>query len=181
MNTESADSDATTRPHATPAPDPIMEAIGRAVVEGRTGDAATARRKLQDLWTVIGANGDPLHRCSLAHYLADLYEDPAEALTWNLRALEAVDALTDQRVDRHHAGLRVAGFRPSLHLNLADDHRRLGSFTAAAEHIEAARTHAPNLPGDAYGAMIRTAIEEVSEAIARGDTAARASAPGRRG
>jgi hypothetical protein len=98
--------------------------------------------------------GDPLHRCSLAHYMADLYEDPAQALAWDIRALDAVDALTDQRVQEHHAALQVAGFYPSLHLNLADNYRRLGSFEAATEHISAAQEHAPNLPQDAYGALL---------------------------
>ncbi|MET7430091.1 MULTISPECIES: hypothetical protein [Streptomyces] len=158
--------------------DPTMEAIGRAVAEVRAGGAATARRKLLDLWSTIGPAGDPLHRCSLAHHMADLYDDPARALVWDIRALDAADALTDQRVQEHHAGLQVAGFQPSLHLNLADDYRRLGSFEAAAEHIGAAREHAPNLPQDAYGAVLRTAIEQVADAIVRRDTAKRDSAPG---
>ncbi|MFE9612773.1 hypothetical protein [Streptomyces sp. NPDC006012] len=159
-------------------PDSTMDAIGRAVAEGRAGDIATARQKLLDLWSTIGVTGDPLHRCTLAHHLADLYEDSAQALAWDVRALDAADALTDQRVQEHHAGLRIAGFYPSLHLNLADNYRRLGSFDAAAEHINAAQEHAPNLPQDAYGALLRTAIEQVAEAITQRDTAKRASAPG---
>ncbi|MER6501895.1 hypothetical protein ABT218_21510 [Streptomyces sp. NPDC001455] len=163
----------------TPAsPDSTMEAIGQAVIEGRAGDIATARQKLLDIWSTIGATGDPLHRCSLAHYMADLYEDPAQALAWDIRALDAADSLTDQRVQEHHTALQVAGFYPSLHLNLADNYRRLGSFEAATEHINAAHEHAPNLPQDAYGALLRTAIEQVGEAITQRNTAKRASAPG---
>ncbi|MFI6923911.1 hypothetical protein ACIBIZ_28515 [Nonomuraea spiralis] len=161
---------------ASISPDPTMAAIGQAVAEGQTGDTASARRKLLDLWYVIGVTGDPLHRCTLAHYLADLYDDPAMALTWDIRALDAADAVTEQRVQEHHAGLHVAGFYPSLHLNLADNYRRLASFDAATEHIDAAKEHAPNLPQDAYGAMLRAAIEQVAEAITRRDTAKRASA-----
>jgi hypothetical protein len=159
--------------------DPTMEAIGQAVTEGRTGDTTSARRKLLDLWSGIGATGDPLHRCTLAHYLADLHDDPAQALAWDIRALDAADALTDRRVHEHHAGLRVAGFRPSLHLNLADDYRRLGSFDAATAHISAARAHLPDVPRDPYGAVLRLAIEQVAEAVSRRDTAERRSAPGR--
>lgn len=172
----------TTSTDTTPAgADPTMEAIGHAVALGQAGDTAAARLELLDLWSTIGVTGDPLHRCTLAHHLADLYEDPARALAWDVRALDAADALTDQRARQHHAGLAVAGFYPSLHLNLADDYRRLGSFDAAAEHIDAAREHIPHLPQDAYGAFLRTAVEEVAEAIARRDTAPRASAPGKRG
>lgn len=159
-------------------PDPTMAAIGHAVAEGRSGDTASARRELLGLWTEIGVTGDPLHRCSLAHYLADLYEDPAQALAWDIRALDAADAVTEQRVQEHHAGLHIAGFYPSLHLNLADDYRRLGSFEAAAEHIDAARTHAPSLPRAPYGDLVRGAIQEVAESIARRDRSRRASAPG---
>ncbi len=163
---------------APASPDSTMEAIGQAVTEGRAGDSASARRKLLRLWSVIGVTGDPLHRCSLAHYLADLYEDPAQALAWDVRALDAADAVTEQRVQEHHASLHIAGFYPSLHLNLADNYRRLGSFEAATEHINAAQAHAPNLPQDPYSDLLRDAIQEVAEAIAGKDRTQRASAPG---
>ncbi|MEU3045973.1 MULTISPECIES: hypothetical protein [unclassified Streptomyces] len=162
---------------ATASPDPTMEAIGHAVAEGHAGDSASARRKLLGLWSEIGVTGDPLHRCSLAHYLADLHEDPAQALAWDIRALDAADAVTEQRVQEHHADLHIAGFYPSLHLNLADDYRRLGSFEAAAKHINAARTHAPSLPRNPYGDLLRGAIQEVAEAITGRDRSRRASAP----
>lgn len=160
------------------APDATMEAIARAVAQARSGDPAPARRTLLDLWTRLGATGDPLHRCSLAHHLADLHADPAEALAWDVRALDAADAVTGQRARQHDPGLRIAGFYPSLHLNLADDYRRLGSFEAAARHIEAARTHAPSLSDDPYGRLVRRAVEEVAEAIAHRDRTPRTSAPG---
>ncbi|WP_058854100.1 hypothetical protein [Nocardia jinanensis] len=155
-----------------------MNAITEAVTLGRSGEIAAARDRLLEIWRDIGALGDPLHRCTLAHYLADLYEDPARALTWDIRALDAADSLTDDRVQRHHGSLQVAGFYPSLHLNLADNYRRLGSWDAADEHLAAARERLQALPDDAYGAMIRTALAEVGEAVARRSTERRASAPG---
>ncbi|MFI1359597.1 hypothetical protein ACH4TV_39380 [Streptomyces sp. NPDC020898] len=156
-------------PAGPTSPDPTMEAIGHAVIQGRAGDVASARQELLTLWSTIGVVGDPLHRCSLAHYLADLYEDPAQALAWDIRALDAADALTEQRVQEHDAAVHIAGFYPSLHLNLADNYRRLGSFEAATEHIDAARTHAPSLPESPYGDLLRGAIQEVAEAIAGRD------------
>ncbi len=159
-------------------PDTTMEAIGQAVAEGRAGDIVSARQKLLALWSTIGVTGDPLHRCTLAHYLADLYQEPAQALAWDIRALDAADAVTEQRVQQHNACLHIAGFYPSLHLNLADNYRRLGSFDAATGHITAAKEHAPSLPRDGYGAFLRTALDEVAEAISRRDIAKRASAPG---
>ncbi|MGW2467092.1 hypothetical protein [Streptomyces bauhiniae] len=154
-------------------PDPTMEAIGKAVEAGRAGDTTAAREELLRLWSTTG---DPLHRCTLAHYLADLHDDPAQALTWDVRALDAADALTEQRVQQHHTDLHLAGFYPSLHLNLADNYRRLGSFEAATEHIDAARSHAPNLPDTPYGDLIRGAIQGVAEAIAGRDRTRRPSA-----
>ncbi|MFC3964014.1 hypothetical protein [Nocardia jiangsuensis] len=150
--------------------DPTMTAVLTAVGTARDGDAATARAALLDLWAGIGPAGDPLHRCTLAHYLADLYDDPAQSLAWNVRAIDAADTVTDDRVREQHDSLRIAGFYPSLHLNLADDYRRLGSFPAAAEHLARARQHAPALGPDPYGDLIRGAIDGVGAAIERRDT-----------
>ncbi|RRR98178.1 hypothetical protein [Glycomyces terrestris] len=143
-----------------------MDAVAAALAAG-----PEARRRLLAIWNAAGPDGDPLVRCTLAHHLADLHPDPADALTWNRRALDAADALTDDHLDAHHPGLRAAGLYPSLHLNLAEDHRRLGAFTAAARHIEAARAHAPALADDPYGRLVRDAIERTAAAIDRGDSA----------
>ncbi|MGI5216356.1 hypothetical protein [Nocardia sp. CA-290969] len=157
-----------------------MNAITEAVTLGRSGDIATARAHLLEIWAGIGVVGDPLHRCTLAHYLADLYDDPAQALAWDIRALDAADSLGDDRAQQYHASLQVAGFYPSLHLNLADNYRRLGSWDAAGEHLTAARRHLNALPDDAYGAMIRTALDEVAESVTQRSTEPRPSAPGPR-
>ncbi|NKY55547.1 hypothetical protein [Nocardia flavorosea] len=155
-----------------------MNAITEAVTLGRAGDTETARTRLLEIWTGIGTAGDPLHRCTLAHYLADLYDDPAQALAWDIRALDAADTLSDDRAQQYHASLQVAGFYPSLHLNLADNYRRLGSWDAATEQITAARQHTNALPDDAYGDIIRTALDEVAVAITQRSTERRPSAPG---
>lgn len=96
---------------------------------------------------------------------------------WDIRALDAADAVSEQRVQEHQASLHIAGFYPSLHLNLDDNFRRLGSFEAAAEHINAAKAQASDLPQDPYGDLIRGAIQEVAEAIIEKDRTRRASAP----
>lgn len=164
---------------STPAaPDPTMEMIGRAVEHGRAGDVDTARRQLTCLWNEVGPSGDPFHRCTLAHYLADLCDHPAEALIWDIRALDAADSLSDERAQAHHKSLQVASFYPSLHLNIADNLRRLSAFDAAQEHICAAEERSEALSDDGYGRMIRTAVEEVGAAIDQRETARRDSAPG---
>lgn len=158
--------------------DHAMEAIAQAVTSGRGGDVESARRDLLAIWERTGVLGDALHRCTLAHYLADLYDDPARALMWDVRALDAADALTDERAQAHHASLEVAGFYPSLHLNIADNLRRLGAFDAASEHIGAAHRYASDLPDDAYGNGIRSALRGVADDISRQSTERRPSAPG---
>ncbi|MGW4324544.1 hypothetical protein ACWEKR_01490 [Nocardia sp. NPDC004573] len=160
-----------------PTHDPTMDAITSAVALGHDGRPNDARDALLAVWASLGPQGDPLHRCTLAHYLADLYDDAAEALTWNIRALDAADSLSDTRAQDYDRSLRVAAFYPSLHLNLADDYRRLGSFDAAQREIDAARTRLHTLADDGYGAMIRTAIEEVESAVRERRTEPRASAP----
>ena len=154
-----------------------MDAITAAVTLGHQGETARARQDLLAVWEDLGALGDPLHRCTLAHYLADLYPDPAEALIWDVRALDAAGALTDHRAGEHHAGLEVAGFYPSLHLNIADNLRRLGSFDAAAGHIDKAEERVAALPPGPYGDMIRAAIHGVRAAIDARDTTPRSSSP----
>ncbi|MBB4795085.1 hypothetical protein [Streptomyces nodosus] len=52
------------------------------------------------------------------------------------------------------------------------------TVVAATEHINAAKKHAPNLPQDAYGAFLRTALDVVAEAIFLWDITKRPSAPG---
>ncbi|WP_033288913.1 hypothetical protein [Amycolatopsis jejuensis] len=143
----------------------MMDEINAAVTLGRGGDQETARIRLQELWDELGPAGNPFHRCVLAHYQADLFDDPAEALVWDVRALDAAASVTDEQ-----AGMPVAGFFPSLHLNLADNFRRLGSFVPAAEHIHAARRCQDTLADDAYGTLVRRAIAEVGEAIEQRST-----------
>lgn len=157
-------------------PDPTMDAIAAATTLGRAGDPDSARTRLLALWDEITPTGDALHRCTLAHYLADLYTDPAQALIWDVRALDAAAALTDERAQQHHESLRVAGFYPSLHLNIADNLRRLRSFDAAAEHVTAGQGYADALPDDEYGVVLRRALAEVGEAVAQRSTAPRATA-----
>jgi hypothetical protein len=161
----------------TQSADETMEAITRAVTLGRAASPEIARTTLLEIWKTIGPQGDPLHRCTLAHYLADLQEDAAQALSWDIRALDAADSLTSERVQQHHAGVDVRGFYPSLHLNLADNYRQLGSFEAAQREIASARACLDALADDGYGQTIRRAVDEVAAAIDARESARRESAP----
>lgn len=150
--------------------DETMASIVAAIEQGRAGDTAGARDELGALWARIGPDGDPLHRCTLAHYLADLQADTRDELAWDERALDAATALTDVRAQRYHASWQVRGFLPSLHLNLADDHRRLRAPDRAREHLAAARAHLADLPDDGYGSVVRGGIDHVGAALDAGST-----------
>jgi hypothetical protein len=49
------------------------------------GDREEARSRFTALWDEIGDEGDPLHHCTLAHFMADAQDDPEEELVWDLR------------------------------------------------------------------------------------------------
>lgn len=147
-------------------PDPVMAEIAQVVELGQAGSAAQARERFTQLWELLGPRGDPLHRCALAHYAADVQEDLAEELRWDLRALAAADELTDERAQQHHHSLAVAGFSPSLHLNLADVHRRLGDPVRARDHLARAERAVDALGDDGYGRMIRQGIARCAARLA---------------
>jgi len=139
-------------------PDPVMAAIGAAQQLALDGEREHARRELAALWRRIGAEGDPLHRVALAHYMADAQDDPEQELAWDMRALAAADALTDDRAKGYHSTLAVRGFYPSLHLNLGADYEKLGRLEEAREQLTRAERAAVELPDDGYSAFVRSGI-----------------------
>ncbi|MFJ9691027.1 hypothetical protein [Kitasatospora sp. NPDC101183] len=126
-----------------------------AVRAAQGGRPAEERAGFEALWEALG-EGDVLHRCVLAHYLADLQDDPREELEWDRRALAAAE-----RARTYESALQVRAFYPSLHLNLASDHLKLGEPDLAREQLERAVRSLDALPGDAYGAGIRSAVDEL--------------------
>ncbi|WP_068060880.1 hypothetical protein [Nocardia xishanensis] len=135
-----------------------------AAVRLGSGNPEAARRALGALWAELGPSGDPLQRCVIAHHLAVLQEKDEDALSWDQRALAAVFG-PGIPLDE---GLRC--FLPSLYLNLADSHRRLGDFDGARMQLAIARGHLRILADDAYGEMIRDGLDRVDAAVAAGST-----------
>jgi hypothetical protein len=136
----------------------MMTRIGQVAMLLHGGDREEARGRFLDLWTEIGEDGDALHRCTLAHYMADTQDDPSDELAWDLRALSAADALTDARIAEHQQSLAVRAFYPSLHLSLAVDYAKLGRSEAARSHLRRARDTVGVLGDDAYGDGVRAGI-----------------------
>lgn len=129
--------------------------IGQVVMLLHGGDREEARNRFAGLWAEIGEQGDPLHRCTLAHFMADTQDDPEDELSWDLRALRAADALTRQGPGPAE---QVRGFYPSLHLNLAAGYWKVGEARLARSHLALARDACGALADDAYGDGVRAAV-----------------------
>ncbi|MFE9063883.1 hypothetical protein [Streptomyces violaceusniger] len=140
-----------------PKGDAVLTRIGQAVMLHRGGDREEARNRLAALWQEIERDGAPFHRCALAHYLADTQDDPLDELIWNLRALAAADGLT--------GALAPRAFFPSLHLNVATGHLKLGQEEAARGQLALARAAAGALGEDPYGDGVRAAILRLTLAL----------------
>ena len=59
----------------------------------------------------------------------------------------------------------VAAFYPSLHLNLGEDHRKLGDLDAARHHLELGRATAGALADDGYGQMVRGGLDALADRL----------------
>lgn len=148
--------------------DVLMSRIGQVIMLLHGGDREEARNRFAGLWDEIGESGDALHRCTLAHYMADTQDDPEDELLWDLRALAAAEGLDDEHVGRPDAAAAVRGFYPSLHLNLAADYLKLERREAARVHLGRARSATGELADDGYGDGVRAAIERLEWRLGEG-------------
>ncbi|EDY62895.1 tetratricopeptide repeat protein [Streptomyces pristinaespiralis] len=147
--------------------DIVMTRIGQAMMLLHGGDREEARNRFALLWSEIGEEGDALHRCTLAHCMADVQDDPADELAWDLRALSAADGLSDERLARHQT-LAVRALYPSLHLNLAADYVKLRRPEEARAHLDRARASTDALGDDGYGRGVRAAIDRLERTLRAG-------------
>ncbi|MGH3313881.1 MAG: hypothetical protein ACRDP3_25410 [Streptomyces sp.] len=148
-------------PQQEASPDAIMVRIGQAIMLHRAGDREEARNRFGLLWSQATGEGDLFHRCTIAHYMADTQDDPATELEWDRRALAAADALTGEDVEWGEHSVAVRALYPSLYLNLAADHVKLGEASAARQELRRARSVLGSLADDEYGAGIRAAVERL--------------------
>ncbi|KQX94440.1 MULTISPECIES: hypothetical protein [Streptomyces] len=147
--------------------DAVVTRIGQAVMLLHGGDREEARNRFRAIWVEIGEDGDALHRCTLAHYMADTQDDPGDELAWDLRALTAAEGLTGAAAAEHRDALAVRSFFPSLHLNLAADYLKLERFEAARVHLDHAWDSVGVLADDGYGGGIRAAIGRLEQRMRR--------------
>jgi len=150
-------------------PDATMTRIGKGIELNQHGEREAARAVFAQVWIDIGEeSGDPFHRCALAHSMADVQDDVHDELVWDLRALEAADLMTDERAARAGVTSPVAGFYPSLHLNLGECYRKLGDLDRAREQLERGQAAAGSLGDDDYGQMVNGGLDRLGERLASG-------------
>lgn len=137
---------------AVPMDDPIMATIAQVQQTALRGDREEAATAYGQLWAQV-EHGRALHRVCVAHYMADLQDDPAEELLWDERALAAAAEVT-----REDAAA-VAPLLASLHVNAAGALHRLGRDDEARQQLTAARRSEEALPDDGYGRLVRSRIE----------------------
>jgi hypothetical protein len=145
--------------------DPIMADIMAAIAVLQGGDRAGGRAQLEAIWARIADRPEPIHECTLAHYLADAQDDLAEELAWDLRALAAGERCSDDDAQRHSRAQSIAGFMPSLHINLAEDYFKLGDHARSRTHLDAARAFSAALDDDPYGRMLRGGIARLAKQL----------------
>ncbi|MGI8677256.1 MAG: hypothetical protein ACR2LX_00930 [Jatrophihabitans sp.] len=146
--------------------DPTMIRIGKGIELNQRGERGAARELLTQVWADIGGEaGDPLHRCALAHSMADVQDDVGDELTWDLRALAAADLLTDERAAQAGVTSPVAGFYPSLHLNLGNCYHKLGEEDVAREHLERGLAAVEFLGDDGYSRTIKRGLTHLAERL----------------
>lgn len=135
--------------------DDVLAAVAAAI----GGDKPGARRLLTECWDSTSPE-DHGQRCVLAHYLADVQDELDAEIRWDQTALLEHGFLSEG--DLTPVGIpAVKGMLPSLHLNLGDGYLRSGQLELAREHQEAGQLHSKHLPGDGYGAMIRSGLDNL--------------------
>jgi hypothetical protein len=146
-------------------PDPVLARIGEGIALRGAGDRAAARQLYTEVWDEIGADGDALHRCALAHSMADVQADVQDELAWDVVAIEAAELVTDERLRRAGMPGTARGLYPSLDLNLADAYRRLGDVTLARVHTRLAYADLDALGDDGYARMIRDGLDRLVDQL----------------
>ncbi|WP_326834715.1 ClpX C4-type zinc finger protein [Amycolatopsis rhabdoformis] len=142
---------------AVPVADPVLATIAQVQQLALSGEREQAKAAYEQLWPRV-EHGRPLHRLSVAHYLADLQDDPAAELRWDERALAAA-----AEVGPHHEdAAAVAPLRASLHVNTAAALAKAGRGDEARHRLAAARLAEADLPDDGYGRLVRGRIDSVA-------------------
>ena len=146
-------------------PDAVMARIAQGQELAVAGDREGARRIFEEVWDALAGPGDDTRPAARRHAGPLHGGRPGPTPPRNCAGIcepsHAADSLTDDRARQHHSSLRVAGFYPSLHLNVAAAHHALGQSSEARHHLDRAAQSCEHLADNGYGRMIRGAVERL--------------------
>jgi hypothetical protein len=125
---------------------PIIRLCAEGMGAEARGELDRARELFEQAWA---AGGDDYERCVAAHYLARHQPTPEQTLFWNSECLRYADLVGDER---------VAGFYPSLYLNIGHSWEVLGDRGRAAEGYRLAEQHLSAIPPGPYADMVRDGV-----------------------
>jgi hypothetical protein len=140
----------------------VKERIRAAMQQLHLGDTVGARSALESLLP-LAKSSSTFDWLFFAHTFADVQDDVTEELRWDQAALEALEQLSEAEAEAEQVHGGVAGLLPSLHLNLADVHRRLGDEVRAQHHYAEGSEHLDALDQGAYGRSIREAFAKFAK------------------
>jgi tetratricopeptide (TPR) repeat protein len=125
-------------------------AIVRLCAEGMqaesVGDLDGASARFQRAWNQATSDWE---KCVAAHYVARHQMSPEATLHWNEECLRYAEAVGDET---------VAGFYPSLYLNIGHSHEVLGNRDHAIEAYQKAVALLHILPPGPYADMVKDGV-----------------------
>lgn len=122
-----------------------------------SGKVEEATRLYQEAWEV---RADDYEACIVAHYMARVQRTPEDVLKWNRASLRYADGVNDER---------VAGFYPSLYLNMGKAYEDLGEREEARRFYGLAEAKVAVLPEGKYGDMVRHGVIEGLKRVAESE------------
>ena len=148
---------------------PVVKLCAQGMEEESKGNPSCAAECFRQAWSQSTSD---FERCIAAHYVARHQADFALVLHWNQVALDCALRIADST---------VAGFLPSLYLNLAKSHEDLGRTEEALRLYQRAADQIGRLPPDPYRDIVQDGITRglervggVSDGTERGQTISKA-------
>ena len=126
---------------------PVVQLCVQGMEQETRGDMVRAAELFNQAWT---RSTTDFERCIAAHYVARHQLDPRLALHWNQLAFDLAHSIADQS---------VAGFLPSLSLNLGKSHEDLGNAEEAQRLYQSAKDAIGSLPPGGYRDVVQSGID----------------------
>jgi hypothetical protein len=132
---------------------PVVKLCAEGMATESAGDSAGAKARFEQAWHEASTDWE---RCVAAHYLARQQTTPDSTLFWNEECLRYADAVGDES---------VAGFYPSLYLNIGYSNEVLGNRERALEGYLRAERLLHTLPSGPYADMVMDGVTRGLERI----------------